>query len=1008
MFFLPKMYRFPFLALTLLFSVALNTVAQRGPIPGINTSTPYLIYYGNWTLSKVEFARTNYQLVILHPVSNITAADIAQIQRGVDNTAGTTDDVRVLAYISVGEDARTGAPLTGDGSGPRVDPRSSDTEALAGINPLGNASPNGTGFASYYLDDTNPDGQPDTNPIFGGPFVNAGDPAWYQVIFNNRKDVDGASGLQEILTTTEGNGYGCDGIFLDTLDTPAPNSFGATLFEWTAPGFQTLLQNISSNYPDKLILGNRGIFFYNPNLKHYEFTLRPYLNAILFESYYTDSSDANTTSPFFDDNRLNWAPKLNAEANRADGFTIFSLGYNHPVSIPQPAKDQDFIESMQIQGWPLYRTNGSLNAPFNNKAEVWLTFNPDNAAPVWDSTAATSADSDGSTPGNQGPAARIGLQEVEALDGGVTLRWDVARDQTGPVHYHVYYTNFATLDFKTATKLNDVVTRIPSSYLSGTGAGKYAYETTVTALKNGEAYSFAVRAEDSANPSNEDTNTSIMTATPLAELGGNFAAISIDGDLTDWVGVSPRFQDLAEGTPVDFTSIWVANDADFLYLRFVLANSASPFADFNTHLFIDVDNNSGTGFIPPTSNFGSEFMIELGNGYDQRSGGFNEGATSGTGWQLSPPGPATDFELRVSLDALFPDSTPVFSGQTIRLLLQDNRSNEISGGEGFEYILEEDSAVPPTAVFANITIDGNLSEWDGIAPNLSIPSTGKVIDFKDIYIANNNEFLYGRFTLHSPASPFSDFNTHVFFDTDGSQATGFTPSNATFGSELLIESGSGFDQQNGGFNEGPISNLNWAISPAGNSQDFEFQISRAAIYADNTPVFDGLSRKIRMLLHDNRGDSLSGSSGVEVTFAEADHSYKLWRDAHFTLAQLVDPAISGDLADPDFDGAGNLLEFSLGMEPLLPDPEKLPQGKIVSDEGKNYPALQFDRITGSGLTFLIEASCDLLSWDDIPNEFTEVSLTDLENGLERVEVRHNSEISEHFRAFLRLKVLKWE
>ena len=1002
------MFRFPFLALTFLSSLILNAAAQRGPIPGINTTTPYLIYYGNWSPAQVELARTNYQLVILHPVSNITATDIAQIQRGTDNIAGTSDDVLVVAYISVGEDDRTAAPIVGNGSGPRVDPRSSDAEALAGINPLGDASPNGIGFASYYLDDTNPDGQPDTNSIFGGPFVNAGDPAWYQVILNNEKDVDGASGLQEILTNTEGNGYGCDGVFLDTLDTPAPNSFGATLFEWTAPGFQTLLQNISSDYPDKLILGNRGIFFYNPNLKQYEFTLRPYLNAVLFESYYTDSNNVNFFSPFFDDNRFNWAPKLNAEANRADGFTVFSLGYDHPVSIPQSVKDQDFIESMQIQGWPLYRTNGLLNRPFNNEAQGWVALNPDNAAPVWDSTAATSADSDFATPGNQPPVARVGLQEVEALDGAVTLRWDVARDQTGPVRYHVYYTDFATLNFNTATKLSNVVTSTPSSYLSGTGADKYAYEATVTGLENEEVYLFAVRAEDSASPSNEDRNTTILTATPQADLGGNFTTISIDGDFTDWEGITPRFEDPAEGTPVDFTNIWVANDGNFLYLRFVLANSASPFSDFNTHLFIDSDNNSATGFIPPTSGFGSEFMIELGNGFDQRNGGFNEGSTSGTGWQLSPAGPANGFEIRVSLDALFPDSTPIFFGQTIRLLLQDNRSDEISGVEGFEYTIEEVPVTAPTAVFANIVIDGDLSDWAGIAPRLSLPSTGKAIDFKDVFVANDNQFLYGRFTLHSSAAPFSDFNTHLFIDTDGSPATGFTPTASSFGSEAFIESGSGFDQRNGGFNEGTISGLDWAISPTGNAQDFEFRISRTALYADFAdifPVFDSPGETLRLLLQDNRGDSLAGDSGVEFSFAGPNTVYELWKTEQFTPAQLADPTISGDFADPDLDGAGNLLEFALGMIPLLSDPEKLPQGIILSDEGQDYPGLRYDRIAGSGLTFLIEASGDLLSWDDDPNAFTQVSLTDLGNRFERVEIRHNSKISENIRAFFRLKVL---
>jgi hypothetical protein len=39
----------------------------------------------------------------------------------------------------------------------------------------------------------------------------------------------------------------------------------------------------------------------------------------------------------------------------------------------------------------------------------------------------------------------------------------------------------------------------------------------------------------------------------------------------------------------------------------------------------------------------------------------------------------------------------------------------------------------------------------------------------------------------------------------------------------------------------------------------------------------------------------------------------------FTPAQLADPEISGDDADPDRDGLPNLLEYALGLDPWLPD-----------------------------------------------------------------------------------------
>ena len=61
---------------------------NTGQLASLNTTAPYLIYYGNWNAGLVNYARTNYHLVILHPASNITPSQIAAIQRGKDNIAG--------------------------------------------------------------------------------------------------------------------------------------------------------------------------------------------------------------------------------------------------------------------------------------------------------------------------------------------------------------------------------------------------------------------------------------------------------------------------------------------------------------------------------------------------------------------------------------------------------------------------------------------------------------------------------------------------------------------------------------------------------------------------------------------------------------------------------------------------------------------------------------------------------------------------------------------------------
>lgn len=659
-------------ALWLSLLLGAGAFGQRGPVPGFNGTTPYLVYYGTWDAARIDFARTHYQMVVLHPQSRITAAQVAALKRGPDDVAGTADDVLVLAYISLGEDARPGAPLVGDGRGPRVDPRTSDSEPLSSItNALGLPSPGGTGYASYYLDTkANPDGIPDRNSIYGGCYVNGGDPAWWTELKTMVRASGGWSGLDEILTPTYGAGLNCDGLFLDTVDVCAPNSFGGTTYEWTTPGMQGLVRQISTNCPSKLLMANRGLFFYNPNLKHYAYTIRPYVNMVMFESYFTDSNNSSQITPSFADNKYDYAPKLNAEAGRPDGFTVVALGYDHTPPLPQWVIDQDYVESMGIQGWPLYRTNPQLDTPFSTNAVAWSAAHLDTAPPEWDSTAASSG---------VAPAPRIGAQEVVPGTNSVIVRWDVARDQTGPVRYNLYYTAEPTLNFNTATKLPAVIPSLPTAYLSGAGAGRYPYEYTVTNLTPGLTYLFAVRAEDSATPSHEDTNTVVLAAVVGAASGmGTFRHVAVDGDFSDWAGVPVLATNAVVASPVSFATLAAANDDDYLYLRFTLHAPAVPFADYNTHVFIDTDATASTGYPPTGTAIGSELVVESGQGYDERGGVFAGAKIGVLGWALAPAGTGTNFEARIWRLARYADGSPVFNRPSIRLVLQDNRGSVLT------------------------------------------------------------------------------------------------------------------------------------------------------------------------------------------------------------------------------------------------------------------------------------------------------------------------------------------
>lgn len=140
--------------------------------------------------------------------------------------------------------------------------------------------------------------------------------------------------------------------------------------------------------------------------------------------------------------------------------------------------------------------------------------------------------------------------------------------------------------------------------------------------------------------------------------------------------------------------------------------------------------------------------------------------------------------------------------------------------------------------YKTITIDGSFGDWVGVPLAHSDPanSNPSVVDYKDIYVANDDNYLYIRFTLHAAANPFT-FLQNIFLDADNNGLTGYG-AGGYVGSEMLIQEGAGYQEKNGGFNEDTINGLGWAAAPAGSGTEFECRISRTATYnSDGLPVF---------------------------------------------------------------------------------------------------------------------------------------------------------------------------
>jgi hypothetical protein len=164
------------------------------------------------------------------------------------------------------------------------------------------------------------------------------------------------------------------------------------------------------------------------------------------------------------------------------------------------------------------------------------------------------------------------------------------------------------------------------------------------------------------------------------------------------------------------------------------------------------------------------------------------------------------------------------------------------------------------STYKSITIDGSFDDWAGIPWAYDGAPDGNPVNYLQVQFANDTNYLYGHVKLASPYAIFSDYYSHFFFDTDLNSQTGYPVTGALFGSEMMIESGYGYDQRNGSFNAGAISGLGWAIAPSINTNEFEFRVSLAALYPDNQRVF--ASNTVRLLLQDNRGPETAVATGI--------------------------------------------------------------------------------------------------------------------------------------------------
>jgi hypothetical protein len=285
----------------------------------------YALHYGSWDDAAVQRAHL-FDLVVAHPgddFDNLNRSLIQRIKAGRDGQPGTGDDVVVLAYVTVGEDDKPPA-------GPPVVP------APAGPMTYANKTlkPTKAGYPTRYLDQVaytfekngerkygengkpvsakGQDGVPDENGVWGSYYVNAGDKEWQQMVLAKMRKLQ--------------DDYGVDGFFLDTLDTASP--WGN--YSYTQPQMAGMLKLIRSSFPDRFILGNRGMFL----LDTHKDAFLSSLDGMLYESMFAIwdwGANRGIISPWVrGDYDYLKSPVLPA-SRQPGGFHLFYVNYLNPT-----------------------------------------------------------------------------------------------------------------------------------------------------------------------------------------------------------------------------------------------------------------------------------------------------------------------------------------------------------------------------------------------------------------------------------------------------------------------------------------------------------------------------------------------------------------------------------------------------------------------------------------------------------------------------------------------------
>ena len=110
----------------------------------------------------------------------------------------------------------------------------------------------------------------------------------------------------------------------------------------------------------------------------------------------------------------------------------------------------------------------------------------------------------------------------------------------------------------------------------------------------------------------------VALAMPAAGWAGRFLDVTMDGSLAEWQAGDRLYDDseITDGVPdaSTYSDVYVANDADNLYIGLKLKGNSSIFSDWTHSLYLDIDGDGGTGFNSGWMSGGYDRLVQYGGG----------------------------------------------------------------------------------------------------------------------------------------------------------------------------------------------------------------------------------------------------------------------------------------------------------------------------------------------------------------------------------------------------------